>query len=290
MGIARAGTTPAKLGASPSGKAADFDSAIRRFDFSISLRRSASFEQVDFRAPIHLAVSRALSLVIWPSVWPLDQCDAMAAPNAVLSFVTPLANDVTRLACARSIQAASSLRLASADHRMERADDVSALRQRGDPAFDRGDGHGLRLREIVAARRHEPRDGSSRGNAAQAVGIGFFRASTPRRPFRNNPQTSSEALALQAPPKFATVSSAGLPLGVEPFEIRLQANSHATGRRPNAGPSAPAHEAPAVARVAHDLLDRRAAFGSREDRGVGFLASQVTLILEPFGGSQQFRD
>ena len=34
MGIARAGTTPAKLGASPSGKAADFDSAIRRFESS----------------------------------------------------------------------------------------------------------------------------------------------------------------------------------------------------------------------------------------------------------------
>jgi hypothetical protein len=41
-------------------------------------------------------------------------------------------------------------------------------------------------------------------------------------------------------------------------------------------------------RVAHDLLDRRAASGAREDRGVGVLASQVTLILEPFGGSQQF--
>ena len=34
MGIARAGATPAKLGASPSGKAADFDSAIRRFESS----------------------------------------------------------------------------------------------------------------------------------------------------------------------------------------------------------------------------------------------------------------
>jgi len=105
---------------------------------------------------------------------------------------------------------------------MERIDDGSRFDQRRDPAFDRGDGHGLRLREIVAARRHESRDGSSRRNAAQAVGIGFFRASTPRRPFRNDPQTSSEALALQAPPKFATVSSASLPLGVEPFEIRLQ--------------------------------------------------------------------
>ena len=134
---------------------------------------------------------------------------------------------------------------------MERIDNGSRFDQRRDPAFDRGDGHDLRLREIVAARRHEPRDGSSRRNAAQAVGIGFFRASTPRRPFRNDPQTSSEALALQAPPKFATVSSAGLPLGVEPFEIRLQGALTRPEDVRTLAPQHPTHEAPAVARVAH---------------------------------------
>ncbi len=140
---------------------------------------------------------------------------------------------------------------------MERMDDGSRFDRRRDPAFDRGDGHGLRLREIVAARRHETRDGSSRRNAAQAVGIGFFRASTPRRPFRNDPRTSSEALALQAPPKFATVSSAGPPLGVEPFEIRLQGTLTRPEDVRTLAPRRPTHDAPAAAGVARDLLDRR---------------------------------
>jgi hypothetical protein len=46
--------------------------------------------------------------VIWPSVWPFDQADVIAARTALSSFATPLANDATRLVRARSIQTMSA--------------------------------------------------------------------------------------------------------------------------------------------------------------------------------------
>ena len=52
----------------------------------------------------------SLSLVICPSVWPLDQGVVIAALTAALSFMMPLANEATRLERARSSQASSSAR------------------------------------------------------------------------------------------------------------------------------------------------------------------------------------
>ena len=46
----------------------------------------------------------SLSLQICPSVWPLDHPDEIAALTAAMSFVTPFANDATRVVLARSIQ------------------------------------------------------------------------------------------------------------------------------------------------------------------------------------------
>ncbi|MET4115906.1 transposase [Bradyrhizobium sp. JR1.5] len=50
----------------------------------------------------------SLSLVIWPSVCPLDHDVAIAALTAALSLMTPLAKDMTRLARARSNHGSSS--------------------------------------------------------------------------------------------------------------------------------------------------------------------------------------
>src|SRR4051812_38972061 len=51
----------------------------------------------------------SLSLVIWPSVCPLDQEVVIAALTAALSLMTPLAKDMTRLARARSNHGSSSM-------------------------------------------------------------------------------------------------------------------------------------------------------------------------------------
>ena len=51
----------------------------------------------------------SFSLQIWPSAWPFDQPDEIAALTAALSFVTPFANAATRLVFARSIQVALPL-------------------------------------------------------------------------------------------------------------------------------------------------------------------------------------
>lgn len=37
----------------------------------------------------------------------------------------------------------------------------------------------------------------------------------------------------------------------------------------------------------HDLLDRHAAFGKRQNSGIGLLAPEVPFILEPLGRSEQ---
>nr|WP_027556201.1 hypothetical protein [Bradyrhizobium sp. Cp5.3] len=46
------------------------------------------------------------------------------------------------------------------------------------------------------------------------------------------------------------------------------------------------YQLPAMAGLAHDLLDRRSAFRQAQDRCVGFFAAEIALILEALGGEQ----
>src|SRR5258708_15257340 len=50
----------------------------------------------------------SLSLVIWPSVWPFDHGDVIAALTAALSLTMPFANDATRFDRARTSQGSRS--------------------------------------------------------------------------------------------------------------------------------------------------------------------------------------
>ena len=80
------------------------------------LRLWRSFGADNYTAPMTLAWSMSifprpyiwrftsLSLVICPSVWPLDQGRLIAAATAAKSLVTPAANDATKLAWARASQ------------------------------------------------------------------------------------------------------------------------------------------------------------------------------------------
>ena len=87
----------------------------------------------------------SLSLVIWPSVWPLDQDVVIAALTAALSLMMPLAKDATRLAHARSSHGSRSAVSLLADHGVESGDDLSSLHQERNALLDRRDGDGLGL-------------------------------------------------------------------------------------------------------------------------------------------------
>jgi hypothetical protein len=50
----------------------------------------------------------SLSLQIWPSVWPLDHAETIAASTACLSLMMPFANEAMRLPVARASQASRS--------------------------------------------------------------------------------------------------------------------------------------------------------------------------------------
>ncbi|WP_158665217.1 hypothetical protein [Ensifer adhaerens] len=54
---------------------------------------------------------------------------------------------------------------------MEVCDGLARLDEGRDAAFGGGDDHNFGLREVVAAYRHQPRDGAGRGYARQRVGI-----------------------------------------------------------------------------------------------------------------------
>jgi hypothetical protein len=76
---------------------------------------------------------------------PADQDEVIAARTAASSFATPLANEATRLARARSIQGEFLLSFAS-DHQVEFGDDLACLDQGWYASFDRRDRDALRFR------------------------------------------------------------------------------------------------------------------------------------------------
>src|ERR1700747_3466661 len=48
------------------------------------------------------------------------------------------------------------------------------------------------------------------------------------------------------------------------------------------------YQLPAMASLAHDLLDGYAALRQSQDGRIGLLATQIALVLEAFGGCEQF--
>ena len=87
----------------------------------------------------------------------------------------------------------------------------------------------------------------------------------------------------QATPEFGSVSTAGRPLIVEPWQVWVERAlpdpedviAFATDHLPN--------QLPAVASLADDLLDRHAILRQRQDGRIGLLAAKIALILEALG-------
>jgi hypothetical protein len=108
--------------------------------------------------------------------------------------------------------------------------------------------------------------------------IGLFGTPSAGRPFADNTKGASEAARLQAAPKFSAVSATGCPLIVEPWQVRIERTLPSPEDIMAFAADHLSHQLPAVAGLAHDLLDRRSAFRQGQDSRIGLFAANVPFI------------
>jgi len=77
---------------------------------------------------------------------------------------------------------------------MEVGDDIASSNERGNAAFDRGDGDGLGFRQIVSAGCQEAGNRSGRGDAGQRLRVRLVGPLPPCGPFTYNPTRTTKAL------------------------------------------------------------------------------------------------
>ena len=143
----------------------------------------------------------------------------MAALTAAWSFVTPLANDATRLDRAPHSQELEIGEGFLPNHGLERCDDLSRLDEQRHTLLDCGDGYGLGLGERVATNRHEPCDGARGWRPAQVAAVGLFRLAAACGPLADDPEAAAKPLPFEASPQLRSVPVSGCPLLVKPLQI-----------------------------------------------------------------------
>ena len=118
--------------------------------------------------------------------------------------------------------------------------------------------------------------------------IGLFGTPSASRPFADNTKGASEAARLQAAPKFSAVSATGCPLIVEPWQVRIERTLPGPEDIMAFAADHLSHQLPAVAGLAHDLLDRRSASRQGQDSRICLFAANVPFILQALGRGEQF--
>ena len=141
----------------------------------------------------------SLSLVICPSVWPLDHGLAIAAMTAALSLRIPAAKEAMRLVEAATIHPSRSglFRRTMAWNPVQKGPSLDKCRH---AAFDGRQGHCVGLAEMVASGGHERRNNPGGGNPLELLfrhGLGSP-ASGP--PFADYAKGTAEPLRLQPSP------------------------------------------------------------------------------------------
>jgi hypothetical protein len=105
-----------------------------------------------------------LSVVICPSVWPLDQAEAMAALTGGLVLENAVGSGQ---ACARLFQPSIGVGQGLlANYSLESTDDFPCLDEERHATFDCRHRDGLGFGETVPTDGQEPRDGARGGSAA----------------------------------------------------------------------------------------------------------------------------
>ena len=171
---------------------------------------------------------------------------------------------------------------------MEFGDDLAGIDQVWYTSLDRRDRNGLRFRAQVAADCHYARDCSSRRDPLKVLSIGLFGPSSTGRPLADDAERASEATRGHASPKLSTISTAGRPLIVEPWQMRVQRTLPGPE---NIVPFAADHlpdQLPAIAGLAHDLLDGDAVLRQSQDGRIGLFAAKIAPVLEALSGWEQF--
>jgi hypothetical protein len=213
-------------------------------------------QQVDFAAPIHLTLHKFqfADLSLGLAVGPRGR-DRGSDSGSVFHHAIRERSDKTTLG---SVDPGVELgcRLAS-DHVVKVGDHIARLSEEYDAALDRGDRNGLHFRQMVATRRQQSRDGSSRWRMAEC-GFSFVRASSRSSPFADDPEASAKALLSELSLEFGAIPPTCRPLRVQPREPGLQrALPGAENIRPLAAQYG-SNELPAVSGFASDILDGRA--------------------------------
>ena len=161
--------------------------------------------------------------------------------------------------------------------------------QHGSAGLDRRDGHGVGLAQMIAGRRHQPRDRPCGWHLVQLPIGSSLGAAAARCPFAHHTQGASEAFGAQPPPEFRPVPAARTPQLIQEGQMRIK---RALPNPEDISPLAADHLAnqlPAVTGAAHDLLDGDAFAGELHDGGIRLLAPKVALVLQLLGAGEQSR-
>ena len=95
--------------------------------------------------------------MIWPSVWPLDHDDEIAALTAALSLMTPFGEGCDEAGSSPLEPTVEIGRGLLAGHGMECGNNLPCLDEQGNVFLDRSDSDGLRFRKRIAANGQKPR-------------------------------------------------------------------------------------------------------------------------------------
>jgi len=170
---------------------------------------------------------------------------------------------------------------------MEALNDIPGLHKVRQPLFDGGNRHRLSLGQVVALEGHQANDGS-RGGSMTKSALSRFCPPSSCCPFGDNTQASAKTGQSKLTPQFGSITQSGIPLRFKPRQVRFERGL------PNPEDVSPLTTNDAVDQLstmpgsAHDLLDGQTLTDEPADNGVCLFAPQISLVLQPLSGDQQF--
>ena len=170
---------------------------------------------------------------------------------------------------------------------MEALNDIPGVHKVRQPLFDGGNRHRLSLGQVVALEGHQANDGS-RGGSMTKSALSLFCPTSSCCPFGDNTQASAKTGQSKLTPQFGSITQSGIPLRFKPRQVRFERGL------PNPEDVSPLTTNDAVDQLstmpgsAHDLLDGQTLTDEPADNGVCLFAPQISLVLQPLSGDQQF--
>lgn len=171
---------------------------------------------------------------------------------------------------------------------MEALDDVPGLYKVWQPLFDGGNRHRLSLGQVVAVDGHQANDGARGGSIAESA-FSLFCSPSSRCPFGDNTQASAKTGQSKLPPQFGAITQSSIPLRFKPRQVRFE---RGLPDPEDVGPlttNDTADQLSAMPSSAHDFLDGDTISDEPADYGICLFTPQISLVLQPLSGSQQFR-